>query len=120
MEGTSSSSRSIALEIDLNEAPLPSPREHHRCGSCGEVEGLMVVCGRRFHVECLGVREEGKKFGSVLSEGRSGRRVSRGGGSGLFDMNASPPREVDGGEEVVFVNSELSFPKYAFLTYVYV
>ncbi|PWA90946.1 bromodomain-containing protein [Artemisia annua] len=122
MEGTSSSSRSVALEIDLNEAPLPSPREHHRCGSCGEVEGSMVVCGdcgRRFHVACLGVREEGKvwKCFECLSEGRSGRRVSRGGsgGSGLFDMNASPPREVDGGEEGFFVNSELvlaaSFPK---------
>ncbi|KAJ9554410.1 hypothetical protein OSB04_018455 [Centaurea solstitialis] len=100
------SGRSVALEIDLNEAPLPSPREvggggggfaaELRCGSCGELEGAMVVCG-----DC-------------------GRRPPRGGGSGgggsgLFDMNASPPREADGGEEEYFVNSNLvlaaSFPK---------
>ncbi|KAD1859317.1 hypothetical protein E3N88_42196 [Mikania micrantha] len=106
------SGRSVALEIDLNEAPLPSPRElagggggfvmERRCGSCGEVEGAMVVCGdcgRRFHVECLGVREEqrGWKCFECLIECHSVKRLRRaaaatGGGSGLFDMNASPPR----------------------------
>lgn len=127
------SGRSVALEIDLNEAPLPSPREfiggggvfaaEHRCGSCGEVEGAMVVCGdcgRRCHVKCLGVREEqrGWKCFECLIECRSGKRLRRataGGDSGLFDMNASPPREADGGEEGIFVNSELvlaaSFPR---------
>lgn len=132
------SGRSVALEIDLNEAPLPSPREavggsggggfaaEHRCGSCGEFEGAMVVCGdcgRRFHVECLGVREEqrGWMCFECLIECRNGRRLPRaaagggGGGSGLLDMNASPPREADGCEEDYFVNSNLvlaaSFPK---------
>ncbi|KAL8224582.1 hypothetical protein R6Q57_020057 [Mikania cordata] len=132
------SGRSVALEIDLNEAPLPSPRElagggfvmERRCGSCGEVEGAMVVCGdcgRRFHVECLGVREEkrGWKCFECLIECHSVKRLRRaaaatGGGSGLFDMNASPPREADGVEEGYFVNSELvlaaSFPKIQDLT----
>ncbi|KAI3733521.1 hypothetical protein L6452_12964 [Arctium lappa] len=129
------SGRSLALEIDLNEAPLPSPREAvggggfaaelHRCGSCGEMEGAMVVCGdcgRRFHVECLGVREEqrGWMCFECLIECRNGRRLLAAGGgggcgSGLFDMNASPPQEVDGGEDDYFVNSNLvlaaSFPK---------
>ncbi|KAI3816805.1 hypothetical protein L1987_16510 [Smallanthus sonchifolius] len=113
------SGRSVALEIDLNEAPLPSPREfvvgggfaaERRCGSCGEVEGAMVVCGdcgRRFHVECLGVREEqrGWKCFECLIECRSGKRLRRAAG-GLFDMNASPPREADEG---YLVNSELVF-----------
>ncbi|KAI3665247.1 hypothetical protein L6452_43871 [Arctium lappa] len=133
--GTSGSS--LALEIDLNEAPLPSPREVvcsggcgfaaelHRCGSCGEMEGAMVVygdCGRRFHVECLAVREEQREWMcfECLIECNNGRRLPRGGvgdgyGSGLFDMNASPPREDDGGEEDYFVNSNLvlvaNFPK---------
>ncbi|XP_071685703.1 methyl-CpG-binding domain-containing protein 9 isoform X2 [Rutidosis leptorrhynchoides] len=132
------SGRSVTFEIDLNEAPLPSPREFisggggfHRCGTCGEVEGAMVVCGdcgRRFHVECLGVREEQRvwKCFDCLIECRSSKRVRRaaadagssgggGGGSGLFDMNASPPREADGVDEGFFVNSELvlaaTFPK---------
>lgn len=128
------SGRSVAFEIDLNEAPLPSPREivggsggvfaaEHRCGSCGELEGAMVICGdcgRRFHVECLGVREEQSEWKcfECLIESRSGRRISRtaggGCGSGLFDMNSSPPQEADGVEEDYFVNSELvlaaSFP----------
>lgn len=142
----SGSGRSLALEIDLNEAPLPSPREfisggggggagggftaEQRCGSCGEVAGVMVVCGdcgRRFHVECLGVKKVQRiwKCFDCLSDGRIGKRFRRasgaGGssrGSGLFDMNASPPREADCGEEGFFVNSELvvaaSFPKYAY------
>ncbi|XP_023771165.1 methyl-CpG-binding domain-containing protein 9 [Lactuca sativa] len=126
------SGRSVAFEIDLNEAPLPSPREivgggvfaaEHRCGSCGELEGAMVICGdcgRRFHVECLGVREEQREWKcfECLIECRSGRRISLtaggGCGSGLFDMNSSPPKEADGVEEDYFVNSELvlaaSFP----------
>ncbi|CAH1434027.1 unnamed protein product [Lactuca virosa] len=127
------SGRSVAFEIDLNEAPLPSPRDivgggvfaaEHRCGSCGELEGAMVICGdcgRRFHAECLGVREEqrGWKCFECLIECHSGRRISLtagggGCGSGLFDMNSSPPKEADGVEEDYFVNSELvlaaSFP----------
>ncbi|KAK1420011.1 hypothetical protein QVD17_29512 [Tagetes erecta] len=126
------SGRTVALEIDLNEAPLPSPREivvgdgfmvERRCGSCGEVEGPMVICGdcaRRFHVKCLGVREEqrGWKCFECLIECRSGikfRRIAAGApsdGSGLLDMNASPPRETEAGDDGFMVNSEMgTYPK---------
>ncbi|XP_076918352.1 methyl-CpG-binding domain-containing protein 9-like [Bidens hawaiensis] len=113
------SGRSVAFDIDLNEAPLPSPRES-RCGLCNESDGAMVVCadcGRRFHFECLGVRQEQRgaawKCFDCLTECRTGKRLRR--GSGLFDMNASPPREAEAEEGAYFVNSNLvlaaSFPK---------
>ncbi|KAJ0862899.1 putative histone acetyltransferase chromatin regulator PHD family [Helianthus annuus] len=123
------SGRSIALEIDLNEAPLPSPREfagaggfppERRCMSCGEVEGSMVICfdcGKRSHIECLGVRkvQRGWKCFECLTEYRNGKRIRLAAAPVPFDINESPPRELDCAEEGYFVNSELvlaaSFPK---------
>ncbi|KAL6983675.1 hypothetical protein U1Q18_017054 [Sarracenia purpurea var. burkii] len=117
--------RSLPFEIDLNETPLSSPRESltadealptaekdgvfsgdlggKLCGSCGKgtgVDGDMLWCcgcGRGFHMRCLGTKvdqkcREWKCFKCLLSK-RSDRLRSR---AGLFDINASPPKEVDG------------------------
>ncbi|XP_052173184.1 methyl-CpG-binding domain-containing protein 9-like [Diospyros lotus] len=93
--------RSRPFEIDLNEAPLPSPRETlAACGSCGaagEVEGEMLFChgcGRGFHMKCLGTKEGQKpaewKCFKCLFIKRPRRGVE------LIDMNASPPQEAEG------------------------
>ncbi|KAK2990841.1 hypothetical protein RJ640_016159 [Escallonia rubra] len=127
--------RSVVLEIDLNEAPLPSPRETFAGGgggggrgeglaaeavvvlggSCGKGEGDMLVCcecGKGFHLKCLGAKErksEWKCFKCLLTSGSERSRGgvgSGGGGVGMLDMNAPPPREdveslgLDGGKTV--------------------
>ncbi|KAK3041784.1 hypothetical protein RJ639_000300 [Escallonia herrerae] len=120
--------RSGVLEIDLNEAPLPSPRETFAgggggggevlaaevvvpCGSCGKGEGDMLLCcecGKGFHLKCLGAKErksEWKCFKCLLTSGSERSRGGGGGGGvGMLDMNAPPPREdveslgLDGGK----------------------
>ncbi|XP_024987796.1 methyl-CpG-binding domain-containing protein 9-like, partial [Cynara cardunculus var. scolymus] len=123
----------VALTIDLNETPPPSPREEdcecngdgytadHRCGLCGETEGEMVVCGecvKQFHVVCLGGKEEEREWKCVKCSMECGRgKKLRGtvpttgsGGLGLLDMNASPPREADGDEVGFSAISELALP----------
>ncbi|KAI3731469.1 hypothetical protein L1987_62657 [Smallanthus sonchifolius] len=126
--------RTVTLEFDLNKTPPPSPPEEpvgpggnddgatadQRCASCGRTQGEMVlccVCVRFFHVECLGSSEEESewKCADCSTECRSSKRlrrsasaVSGGSGLGLFDMNASPPREVDEDDMEVCVNPELA------------
>ncbi|OIS95825.1 hypothetical protein A4A49_21137 [Nicotiana attenuata] len=127
-------SRALPFHIDLNEAPLPSPRETERgpfleypeparvkkepvepgqrnvvrvCSSC-EL-GSSRRSSRDDHQE-----EEWKCFKCLLgnSSGGGGERVRDGGGSrggggsgvGLLDINASPPREPEGERERVFVD----------------
>ncbi|CAK9137780.1 unnamed protein product [Ilex paraguariensis] len=127
-------SRSKPFEIDLNEIPLPSPRETLAgnevivvqleaekggpcgelfCGSCGkgsEVEGGMLACfecERRFHVNCLGSREGHSEWKCSRCLSNNGSERNRGGGVGFLDINASPPRE-DGDGEGIFAELESS------------
>ncbi|XP_009762755.1 methyl-CpG-binding domain-containing protein 9 [Nicotiana sylvestris] len=126
-------SRALPFHIDLNEAPLPSPRETERgpfleypeparvkkepvepgqrnvvrvCSSC-EL-GSSRRSSRDDHQE-----EEWKCFKCLLGNSSGGgERVRDGGGSrggggsgvGLLDINASPPREPEGERERVFVD----------------
>ncbi|XAR65059.1 Histone acetyltransferase [Bertholletia excelsa] len=113
--------RLLPFEIDLNETPLSSPREVVAAdeaesaakdgGSSGEVVAccgkatnkvdgdVLACCGcrRGFHMKCLGIKEDQKSrewkcFRCLLSNGSDKLQ----GRVGLLDINASPPREVDG------------------------
>lgn len=106
--------RSVPLEIDLNETPLPSPREAFAGDSCFPAEPTdggscsELRCGsccRVLQVNFLGQRE--RKCFECAS--RHGCESLRSGGVGLLDMNASPPRELDGDEEegVIFLGETL-------------
>lgn len=67
--------RSRPFEIDLNETPLPSPREFLAAAE---------------PVQQAGFSGEGRGD----SSGNGSERLRR--GVRLFDINASPPREADG------------------------
>ncbi|KAL4586920.1 hypothetical protein LXL04_011568 [Taraxacum kok-saghyz] len=126
------SAHTVALEFDLNETPLPSSGEEaaggngdgstadHRCCSCCEAKGKVVVCcecAKHFQVECFRGRLGGRErtCSECLMECSSGKRLRRtvsatsGGDLGLMDMNVSPPREVEGDDVGVWVNSESAF-----------
>ncbi|KAL7241003.1 hypothetical protein ACSBR2_006598 [Camellia fascicularis] len=78
--------RPRSFEIDLNETPLPSPRETL------DAEGEILVCGgcgRGFHVKCLGIKDDQKSRERKCVK----CLMSIGGRAGILDMNASPPRE---------------------------
>lgn len=80
------------------------------CGACGleEEVGAVVRCGgckRGFHLSCLGsrgrqaIKLEGWLCSECMSNGGSDKRLRvENGGRGLLDINAPPPREVEGEE----------------------
>lgn len=80
------------------------------CGACGREEevGAVVRCGgckRGFHLSCLGsrgrqaIKLEGWLCSECMSNGGSDKRLRvENGGRGLLDINAPPPREVEGEE----------------------
>ncbi|XP_047309284.1 methyl-CpG-binding domain-containing protein 9 [Impatiens glandulifera] len=114
-------SRPKPFQIDLNEAPLPSPREAasagrkehgagfscefgvNVCSSCGNAgtadEGGMLLtcrgCGEESHRRCLSADNGGDLdcFKCLLGKNIN-KRMRR--GVVHFDINASPPREADG------------------------
>ncbi|KAK4485774.1 hypothetical protein RD792_008421 [Penstemon davidsonii] len=94
MESDTSSSK-MAFYIDLNEAPVMSPREPTTNEEAVSSSGVYVcsVCHRAVSVgrpsELISEkqRKEFKCFRCLLNNG--------GGGVGRFDINASPPRDDD-------------------------
>ncbi|XP_051122027.1 methyl-CpG-binding domain-containing protein 9 isoform X2 [Andrographis paniculata] len=93
----------MRFNIDLNETPVPSPRE--TVGEAGIP--LCSVCGKGIPVGRVPGKagQESKCFRCLLrsdaagsSSGGGGWRVGDGGPVGLLDMNAPPPREPEEGD----------------------
>ncbi|KAL3654072.1 hypothetical protein CASFOL_003753 [Castilleja foliolosa] len=101
----------MALPIDLNEAPMPSPREAAEDAILGTAGvSICTVCRKGVPVGRINERvteeqrREFKCFRCLLKNGGAGSSSGGGGGgAGRFDINASPPREAEEGGDVVVV-----------------
>lgn len=101
----------MGFHIDLNETPVPSPRETVDEISAGSGHPLCPVCRKGISVGRIPGKavQESKCFRCLLKTATDAAESSgagRGGGEvGRFDMNASPPLEPDDGDcvEVVAV-----------------
>ncbi|KAL3631035.1 hypothetical protein CASFOL_024019 [Castilleja foliolosa] len=98
----------MALPIDLNEAPIPSPREAADDAVLGAASvSICTVCRKGVPVGRIPdrvteqERREFKCFRCLLKNDGAGS--SSGGGVGSFDINASPPREAEEGGDVAVV-----------------
>ncbi|GFY88295.1 hypothetical protein Acr_06g0002350 [Actinidia rufa] len=77
--------RSLPLEIDLNETPLPSPRETLAAEEAVPAAKYWAFSGGNSCGSC------GKCFKCLFGNGSERLR----GRAGLLDINASPPREAE-------------------------
>ncbi|PSS28633.1 Methyl-CpG-binding domain-containing protein [Actinidia chinensis var. chinensis] len=77
--------RSLPLEIDLNETPLPSPRETLAAEEAVPAAKYWAFSGTNSCGSC------GKCFKCLFGNGSERLR----GRAGLLDINASPPREAE-------------------------
>ncbi|KAK6160188.1 hypothetical protein DH2020_003569 [Rehmannia glutinosa] len=102
----------MALPIDLNETPIPSPREAVDDAVVGTASvSICTVCrkgipvGRIPYEATKEQRQEFKCFRCLLKSEGSRSSGAAGGGVevGRFDINASPPREVEEGNDVAVV-----------------
>lgn len=86
----------MAFLIDLNETPTVSPRERDGDGTVS----ICSVCGREVAAGRSGAtKEEQRKwkcFRCLLKNDGASSSGGAGAGAG-FDINASPPREAEGG-----------------------
>lgn len=101
MEAANSSrklSAKMAFTIDLNETPISSPREAVDDAAVGSVSSsVCTVCRKGVPVGTVpdkvgGYRPEQKCFRCLLKSNAGNK-----GEVGRFDMNASPPREIEDG-----------------------
>ncbi|GFQ05932.1 methyl-cpg-binding domain-containing protein 9 [Phtheirospermum japonicum] len=100
----------MALPIDLNEAPIPSPREAADDAVLGTASvSICTVCRKGVPVGRIPdrvteeQRREFKCFRCLLKNDGAGSSSGGGGGVGRFDINASPPREAEEGGDVAVV-----------------
>lgn len=96
----------MAFQIDLNEMPISSPREAADDAVLRSAGGasVCVVCRKGVPVGKVSdkltgeLRQESKCFRCLLRND-----TGAGGEAGRFDINASPPREVEDGDVVTVV-----------------
>ncbi|GER32251.1 methyl-CPG-binding domain 9 [Striga asiatica] len=96
----------MALPIDLNQAPIPSPREAGDGADLGAANvSICTVCRKGVPVGRIPdrpteeQRRDFKCFRCLLKNNGTGSSGA-GGGAGRFDINASPPREAEDGGDV--------------------
>lgn len=99
----------MAFQIDLNEMPIPSPREAVNDAVSGAAVCVMcrkgVPLGKVADKATGELRPESKCFRCLIKDSNKGGGSGGGGGgeAGRFDINASPPREAEDGDVLMAV-----------------